>query len=118
MVAQMQKLKTGAWLEQAFALLPEPVCTPAHAYERLVLGQVEKVTLEELAGRTIATGIVPYPPGIPLLMPGEAVGGSDGPVLGYLSALEAFDRQFPGFVHDIHGVEVTNGRYHALCLKN
>jgi arginine/lysine/ornithine decarboxylase len=118
MVAQMQKLKTGAWLEQAFALLPEPVCTPALAYERLVRGQVEKVTLEELAGRTIATGIVPYPPGIPLLMPGEAVGGSDGPVLGYLSALEAFDRQFPGFVHDIHGVEVTNGRYHALCLKN
>jgi arginine decarboxylase len=116
MVGQMQKLRTGAWLEQAFALLPKPVCTPARAYERLVLGQVEKVTIEELAGRTIATGIVPYPPGIPLLMPGEAVGQSDGPILGYLSALEAFDRQYPGFVHDIHGVEVTDGRYHALCL--
>lgn len=118
MYSRMQKLKTGIWLEQAFALLPKPVCTPARAYERLVLGQVEKVNLEEMAGRTIATGIVPYPPGIPLLMPGEAAGRSDGPVLGYLSALETFDRQYPGFVHDIHGVEVTNGRYHALCLKD
>ena len=58
MVGQMQKLKTSTWLEQAFAILPKPVCTPVRAYEQLVLGQVEKVSLEELAGRTIATGIV------------------------------------------------------------
>ncbi len=118
MVSRMQKLKTSAWLEEAFGVLPKPVCTPVRAYEQLVLGQVEKVALEELAGRTIATGIVPYPPGIPLLMPGEAAGRKDGPVLGYLGALEAFDRQFPGFTHDIHGVEVEDGRYYALCLKN
>ena len=64
------------------------------AYEHLVQGRVEQVTLEELAGRTVATGVVPYPPGIPLLMPGENAGPADGPVLGYLKALEAYDRRF------------------------
>jgi arginine/lysine/ornithine decarboxylase len=118
MMGRMVKLKTGALLEQAFAALPKPVCTPVRAYEQLVLGQAERVALAELAGHTIATGIVPYPPGIPLLMPGEATGPNDGPVLGYLAALEAFDRQFPGFAHDIHGVEVKDGRYYALCLTN
>ncbi|HQT64048.1 MAG: arginine decarboxylase [Acidocella sp. 20-57-95] len=118
MADQMRQLKTSTWLEQAFGVLPKPVCTPVRAYEQLVLGHVEKFALDELAGRTIATGIVPYPPGIPLLMPGEAVGRNDGPALRYLGALEAFDRQFPGFTHDIHGVEVKDGRYYALCLTN
>ncbi len=49
--------------------------------------------------------VVPYPPGIPVLMPGECVGDTGGPQLGYLAALEAFDKRFPGFEHDIHGVE-------------
>ncbi|HQT66383.1 MAG TPA: Orn/Lys/Arg decarboxylase N-terminal domain-containing protein [Acetobacteraceae bacterium] len=118
MAAEMRNLKTTKWLEQAFAKLADPACTPAHAYEQLVQGYVEELPLEDLAGRTIATGIVPYPPGIPLLMPGEQVGAHDGPILGYLGALESFDRQFPGFTHDIHGVEVKDGRYYALCLTN
>jgi arginine/lysine/ornithine decarboxylase len=118
MADQMRQLKMSAWLEQAFNILPKPVCTPLRAYEQLVLGHVEKVTLDELADRTIAIGIVPYPPGIPLLMPGEAVGRNDGPALRYLGALEAFDRQFPGFTHDIHGIEVKDGRYYALCMTN
>ena len=33
-----------------------------------------------------------------------------GPLLGYLQALEIPDRKFPGFVHDIHGVEVVDRR--------
>jgi arginine decarboxylase len=70
-----------------------------------------------MAGRILATGIVPYPPGIPLLMPGEAAGALDEPALSYLQALQQFDRQFPGFTHDIHGVESIDGSYHTLCLK-
>ena len=61
---------------------------------------------------------MPYPPGIPLLMPGENAGPRDGPVLGYLKALEAFDQRCPGFAHDIHGVELVEGRYRILCLKS
>ena len=69
------------------------------------------------ASVAVATGVVPYPPGIPLLMPGENAGPADGPLLGYLKSLEAFDQRFPGFVHDTHGVEAEDGLYYVYCLK-
>jgi arginine decarboxylase len=65
-----------------------------------------------------AVTVVPYPPGIPLLMPGEHAGESDGPVLGYLRALQDLDRRFPGFSHDIHGVEpAADGTYRVMCIS-
>jgi arginine decarboxylase len=78
---------------------------------------VELVALDAAAGRIVATGIVPYPPGIPLLMPGEHAGAADGPLLAYLKALESFDRSFPGFAHDTHGIENDGGVYRLLVLK-
>ena len=51
------------------------------------------------------------------MMPGENAGPADGPLLGYLKALEAYDSRFPGFTHDTHGVEVEDGVYHVYCLK-
>ena len=51
----------------------------------------------------------PILPGISQLMPGEAGGAAVSPVLRYLRALEAFDRQFPGFAQDTHAVEVVDG---------
>ena len=101
----------------AFSILPHPDMTPVEAYEQLVLNNVEALTLDEMAGRTVATGVVPYPPGIPMLMPGENVGGADSAGLKYLKALEAFDNRFPGFTHDTHGVDVIDGKYHVLCVK-
>jgi arginine decarboxylase len=82
----------------------------------LPLGEVETVALAEMGGRILATGIVPYSPGIPLLMPGEAAGAMDGALLRYLTALETFDRQFSEFAHDIHGIKSHGGVYHALCI--
>ena len=117
MFAEMQTLEFGRLLEQAFGTLPTPVCSPARAYEQVVRGNVEEVTLAQMPRRSLATGIVPYPPGIPLLMPGESAGAADGPALGYLRALETFDARFPGFAHDIHGIECKAGLYHAICLK-
>ena len=50
-------------------------------------------------------------------MPGESSGAGDGPLLAYLSALEAFDKRFPGFEHDIHGVQRdAHGNYAIECL--
>jgi arginine decarboxylase len=117
MYREMQNLHFGVLLEQAFGTLPAPICTPVEAYEQLVRGNVEEVTLQQMAGRTLATGIVPYPPGIPLLMPGETAGRAGSAALGYLQALETFDQHFPGFAHDIHGIETKAGRYHAICLQ-
>lgn len=117
MFAAVKKYRTTEFLAAAFGVLPAPVLSPVEAYERLVNDQVESLALDEMAGRTVATGVVPYPPGIPLMMPGENAGAADGPLLGYLGALEAFDAEFPGFGHDTHGVEVEDGRYRILCVK-
>ncbi|MEA9993364.1 Orn/Lys/Arg decarboxylase N-terminal domain-containing protein [Pseudomonas sp. 10B1] len=117
MFQKMAELRTTDALSQAFSTLPEPRFSPVAAYEQLVRDNVEVLTLEQMAGRTVATGVVPYPPGIPLLMPGESAGAADGPILGYLRALEEYDRHFPGFTHDTHGVEVEDGLYRIRCIK-
>ena len=91
--------------------------TPNEAYQYLVRDDIEHVPLDDLANRVLATSVVPYPPGIPMLMPGEATGPADGPYLSYLRALSAWDRRFPGFGHDTHGVEVREGTAYVQCLK-
>jgi len=117
MFEAMKSLRTTSLLGEAFSLLPRADMSPSLAYERLVRNEIEQVDLDACANRTLATGIVPYPPGIPLLMPGENAGGAEGPVLGYLKALEAYDRKFPGFGHDNHGVEVKNGKYIVSVIR-
>ena len=52
-----------------------------------------------------------------MLMPGETTGPADGPYLSYLRALWAWDKRFPGFGHDTHGVESRDGIYYVQCLK-
>ncbi len=117
MFAQMKASKQTVHLARAFSTLPRPEMTPCEAYVHLVHDEVEPVAVDRIANRIAATGVVPYPPGIPMLMPGEDFGPDDGPYLGYLRALQAWDRLFPGFGHDIHGVENVGGAYHIYCLK-
>jgi arginine/lysine/ornithine decarboxylase len=117
MFAQLNETEQTRWLAEAFSTLPAPVMTPSAAYQKLIRGQIEHVPLEQLAGRVLATSVVPYPPGIPMLMPGEVTGGNDGPYISYLRALWSWDRRFPGFGHDTHGVENREGTYYLQCLK-
>jgi arginine/lysine/ornithine decarboxylase len=103
--------------------LPEPVLTPRETFARLAHGEVEQVPAAKLEGRVLAVQVVPYPPGIPLLMPGERFGGATRAVGDFLLGLEAFDARFPGFEHAIHGVEVkTDGSghpyYSLYCLRS
>lgn len=116
MFASIKKHKTPELMSAGFAILPVPDLSPLGAYECLVNNRVESLTLDQMAGRIVATGIVPYPPGIPLLMPGENTGEAIGPLLGYLKSLEAFDADMPGFEHDTHGVTVVDGSYQILCI--
>jgi lysine decarboxylase/arginine decarboxylase len=98
-------------LHAAFSSLPTPEMKNADAFAHVVHGTVGSVRLDDAADRTTAVGIVPYPPGIPLLMPGENLGAPDGPHVAYLKALQKFDRRFPGFEHDLHGVSHDDGDY-------
>ncbi|MEW5827095.1 MAG: Orn/Lys/Arg decarboxylase N-terminal domain-containing protein [Candidatus Bipolaricaulota bacterium] len=97
--------------------------TARDAYRALVKNEIERVPLDELAGRVVAVGLVPYPPGIPVLMPGEEANDA---VCDYLQSLEAFDDRFPGFTHEIHGLGTPSEssaddrpgghRYWVYCL--
>jgi arginine/lysine/ornithine decarboxylase len=117
MFMQMKQSGQTQLLAQAFSTLPVPVMTPNDAYRKLVHKEVEQVAVDKMADRVVATGVVPYPPGIPMLMPGENCGPDDGPYLGYLRALQAWDGLFPGFGHESHGVENIDGKYFVYCLK-
>ncbi len=117
MFAQLKETKQTHWLAEAFSTLPKPAMTPRAAYQKLIRDQIEHVPLDKLANRVLATSVVPYPPGIPMLMPGESTGAANGPYLSYLKALWSWDGRFPGFGHDTHGVENRAGVYYVQCLK-
>ena len=117
MFAQMKETNQLKVQDAAFSMLPVPVFTPADTYSKLVHNEVEHLAIDKMANRIVATGVVPYPPGIPMLMPGENVGSNDSPYLEYLRALQAWDRRFPGFGHETHGVENKDGTYYVYCLK-
>ncbi|MBB5957139.1 arginine decarboxylase [Saccharothrix tamanrassetensis] len=107
-----------ALLDEAFTHPPRPVLTPAQTYRGLIRGGAEPVRLSDLADRVVATMVVTTPPGIPVLMPGESAGHADSATMRYLRTLEAFDRRFPGFASETHGVTRDSaGDYWILCLR-
>ena len=118
MFDQLRETRQTQWQADAFSTLPVPVMSPAEAYQQLVRNRIEQVPLEHLAGRILATSVVPYPPGIPMLMPGEDAGANDGPYLSYLRALAQWDQRFPAFGHDTHGVENRCGTWYLQCLTD
>lgn len=90
----------------------DPVLTPAQTYQKLVRGETEKIPFTEMAGRIAAVMLVPYPPGIPMCMPGERLGDASSPVVKLMLAMEEFGRRFPGFERETHGVETgPDGKY-------
>jgi arginine/lysine/ornithine decarboxylase len=70
----------GALTTDVLAVRPEPVLTPREAF----FAADETVPLTQAAGRISAEAITPYPPGIPLVMPGERLGRD---VIALLTAL-------------------------------
>lgn len=108
----MQQLQLIEHISAAVSSSPAPVITPAEAYQKVVRYKTEHVRLAEFTGRIAATMLVPYPPGIPVLMPGERLPQDDTGILGYLQALQTFDKQYPGFEHEIQGLNVDqNGDF-------
>jgi arginine decarboxylase len=87
-----------------YTVLPEMAMRPADAYQCLVRGQVESVEIDHLMGRTLAVMLVPYPPGIPVIMTGERLTPATKSIQDYLLYAREFDKKFPGFETDIHGL--------------
>jgi len=90
----------------------DPILTPAQTYQKLVRHETERIPFMEMAGRIAAYMLVPYPPGIPMSMPGERLGGAESPVIKLILAMERFGKRFPGFEREVHGIEVDGeGNY-------
>ena len=79
----------------------EPAMIPAEAWNKMAHGEIERVAVDQLQGRITAGLITPYPPGIPLMVPGERFTPE---VIGYLKYIQDFNAQFPGFESDVHGL--------------
>ena len=74
--------------------------------------------LDELEGRITSILLTPYPPGIPLLIPGERFNKT---IVRYLKFARDFNEQFPGFETDIHGLvkAMVGGKavYYVDCVR-
>lgn len=97
----------------------QPAMVPAEAYAKVAHREIERVPVDELEGRITSALLTPYPPGIPLLIPGEKFNAT---IVEYLRFAREFNSSFPGFETDIHGlVELEDEKgqvtYYVDCVK-
>jgi lysine decarboxylase len=101
----MQQYDLPNMMYQAFDCLPEIEMTPHQAFQKLVKGYAKTIKMSQLENHTSAVMVLPYPPGVPLIMPGEKITVKSRKVLDYLIMLENIGKEVPGFASDIHGAE-------------
>jgi arginine decarboxylase len=96
-----------------------PAMKPTEAYAKLVHREIDRVPIDELEGRVTSILLTPYPPGIPLLIPGERFNPI---IVRYLQFAREFNARFPGFHTDIHGLvaELIDGKveYFVDCVSD
>ncbi|MGL5036213.1 MAG: lysine decarboxylase LdcC, partial [Aeromonas sp.] len=112
------KYKLPELMFKAFDVLPEMKMTPHDAWQQELAGNVVEVPLRDMVGKISANMILPYPPGVPLVLPGEMVTNDSLPVLEFLEMLCEIGTHFPGFETDIHGLYRQNdGSYTVKVLR-
>ena len=82
----------------------QPAMKPSEAYACMAHRDIDRVPIDELEGRITSVLLTPYPPGIPLLIPGERFNKT---IIEYLKFAQRFNLAFPGFETDIHGLVET-----------
>jgi arginine decarboxylase len=82
--------------------------TPADAWAKMAHREIERVSIDDIEGRITAMLVTPYPPGIPLMVPGERFNKT---IISYLTFARDFNSALPGFETDVHGLvkETVNG---------
>ena len=93
----------------------QPAMTPSDAYSRIAHRKTERVPIDALEGRIATSLLTPYPPGIPLLVPGERFNRK---IVDYLSFTRRFNAAFPGFDTDVHGLVEEDGGYFVDCVRD
>jgi len=95
-----------------------PAMKPTDAFAKMAHRKIDRVAIDELEGRITAVLLTPYPPGIPLLIPGERFNKI---IVNYLKFAREFNERFPGFETDVHGLvkQMENGKaiYYVDCVE-
>ncbi|MDI6746947.1 MAG: arginine/lysine/ornithine decarboxylase [Rhodocyclaceae bacterium] len=92
-----------------------PAMRPADAFAKMAHREIDRVGIDDLEGRVTAVLLTPYPPGIPLLIPGERFNAT---IVRYLQFARDFNARFPGFETDIHGLVKSPGNgYYVDCVR-
>jgi arginine decarboxylase len=95
-----------------------PAMKPTDAFSKMAHRDIDRVAIDELEGRVTAVLLTPYPPGIPLLIPGEQF---NKVIVNYLKFAREFNERFPGFETDVHGLvkEMIEGKstYFVDCVR-
>ncbi|MFZ9573624.1 MAG: Orn/Lys/Arg decarboxylase N-terminal domain-containing protein [Limnohabitans sp.] len=96
-----------------------PAMKPSDAFAQIAQRNTERVPIDDLEGRITTSLVTPYPPGIPLLVPGEVFNRK---IVDYLRFSREFNALCPGFETDIHGLvsqgdEHGNTHLYADCVK-
>jgi arginine decarboxylase len=95
-----------------------PAMKPTDAFAKMAHRKIDRVPIDELEGRVTAVLLTPYPPGIPLLIPGEKF---NKVIVSYLKFAREFNEKFPGFETDNHGLvkEIVDGKavYYVDCVE-
>jgi len=92
----------------------EPAMRPADAFAKMSHREIERLPINDLEDRITAVLLTPYPPGIPLLIPGERFNRT---IVRYLEFTRDFNRAYPGFETDVHGlVKGEDGGYYVDCV--
>jgi arginine decarboxylase len=101
--------------------LPGQAMTPAEGYAEFVRGDIELVSLDQLTGRISGVLVVIYPPGIPIVNPGERYTEDMAVMIDFLKIFEENDNRFPGFEYEMQGIIKVqqNERivYHVYCIR-
>ena len=111
------KFQLPELMYKAFDVLPEMKMTPHDAWQEELRGEVREIPLSEMVNEISANMILPYPPGVPVVLPGEMVTEQSRPVLDFLEMLCEIGNHFPGFETDIHGVYNVDGIYKVKVIK-
>jgi arginine decarboxylase len=96
-----------------------PAMKPTDAFSQIAHRNTERVAIDDLEGRITTSLITPYPPGIPLLIPGEVFNKK---IVDYLKFSREFAQVCPGFETDIHGLVVEESltgekTFFADCVR-
>ncbi|MEJ7139418.1 Orn/Lys/Arg decarboxylase N-terminal domain-containing protein [Amphibiibacter pelophylacis] len=112
--ADVARLTTEMYLSDL-----RPAMKPSEAYAHIAHRKTDRVEIDHLEGRITTALLTPYPPGIPLLIPGEVFNRR---IVDYLFFARDFNQRFPGFHTDVHGLVAEteddgSTRYYVDCVR-